>query len=107
MFGTGTCIGVVGGIRITAIVVTLTFLAARGCTPRAASVFGAERAPVRWPAASGGACREVRPVRPTGAQGRRWAEVEGKFEAMWSMALRALDDIKESVRPPLPCRAAV
>ncbi len=66
-----------------------------------------EPAPVRWPAASGGACRKVRPVRQTGAQGRRWAEVEGKFEAMWSMALRALDDIKESVRLPLPCRAAV
>jgi len=31
-------------------------------------------------------------------QGRRWPAVADKFEAMWTMALRALDDIKESVR---------
>ncbi|KAK9810293.1 hypothetical protein WJX72_008148 [[Myrmecia] bisecta] len=31
-------------------------------------------------------------------QGRRWPEIKGVFEPMWSMTLRALDDIKESVR---------
>lgn len=80
MFGTGTCIGVVGGIRITAIVVTLTFLAARGCTPRAASVFGAERAVAnRRPSAgpppqAGRAVKSDRCVRPVrrGGGGPRW-----------------------------------
>ena len=37
------------------------------------------------------ACGNVR-------QGRRWPEVESRFEEFWSMTLRALDDIKESVR---------
>ena len=27
-------------------------------------------------------------------QGRRWPDVESRFEQMWSMTLRALDDIK-------------
>lgn len=27
-------------------------------------------------------------------QGRRWPELQSHFEPMWSMALRALDDIK-------------
>ena len=31
-------------------------------------------------------------------QGRRWPDVESRFEQMWTMTLRALDDIKESVR---------
>lgn len=31
-------------------------------------------------------------------QGRRWPEVESRFEEFWTMTLRALDDIKESVR---------
>lgn len=33
-----------------------------------------------------------------GLQGRRWPEVASRFEQFWSMTLRALDDIKESVR---------
>ena len=32
------------------------------------------------------------------AQGRRWAEVKSHLGAMWGMALRCADDIKESVR---------
>ncbi|KAK9795879.1 hypothetical protein WJX73_005986 [Symbiochloris irregularis] len=31
-------------------------------------------------------------------QGRRWPDLQAHFEATWTMALRALDDIKESVR---------
>ena len=31
-------------------------------------------------------------------QGRRWAQVQPHLEEVWTMALRALDDIKESVR---------
>eukprot|EP00873_Tetraselmis_striata_P043262 jgi/Tetstr1/463526/TSEL_008405.t1 len=31
-------------------------------------------------------------------QGRRWEDVSGTFEDIWVMALRAMDDIKESVR---------
>jgi hypothetical protein len=31
-------------------------------------------------------------------QGRRWPDVEKRFADMWGMALRALDDVKESVR---------
>ena len=31
-------------------------------------------------------------------QGRRWAEVKTKLSDVWSMTLRAVDDIKESVR---------
>eukprot|EP00951_Prasinocladus_malaysianus_P021327 scaffold176001_cov36-Prasinocladus_malaysianus.AAC.1 len=31
-------------------------------------------------------------------QGRRWEEVSSRFEEVWVMALRAMDDIKESVR---------
>jgi hypothetical protein len=30
-------------------------------------------------------------------QGRRWPDVEKRFADMWGMALRALDDVKESV----------
>lgn len=31
-------------------------------------------------------------------QGRRWEDVSATFEDIWVMALRAMDDIKESVR---------
>jgi proteasome component ECM29 len=31
-------------------------------------------------------------------QGRRWAELGAHLEEIWTMALRALDDIKDSVR---------
>ena len=31
-------------------------------------------------------------------QGRRWAELQPYFERVWTMTLRCLDDIKETVR---------
>ena len=31
-------------------------------------------------------------------QGRRWPQLKSQFEELWSITLRALDDIKESVR---------
>ena len=31
-------------------------------------------------------------------QGRRWPQLQSQFEELWSITLRALDDIKESVR---------
>lgn len=40
---------------------------------------------------------ETHPKTPF-SQGRRWADVGPDFEQMWGMTLRAMDDIKESVR---------
>ena len=31
-------------------------------------------------------------------QGRRWPQLKSLFEELWSITLRAMDDIKESVR---------